>query len=61
VCALYKVEVKESIGMREISLRSRKVYSGGEEIVTMLLSDIWDNLEKVSTTWAESKVIEKKG
>lgn len=47
--------------MREISLKSRKIYSGGEEIVTRLLSNIWDDIEKVSTTWAESKTIEKKG
>jgi len=59
--ALYKKEIAESIGMREISLRSRKIYSGGEEIVTRLLSDIWDGVDKVSTTWAESKTIEKKG
>jgi len=59
--ALYKKEVTEAIGMREISLKSRKIYSGGEEIVTRLLSDIWDGVDKVSTTWAESKIIEKKG
>lgn len=57
---LYK-EIAESIGMREISLKSKKTYSEGEEIITRLLSNIWDDLEKVSTTWAESKTIEKKG
>ena len=59
--ALFEKEISEAIGMREISLKSRKVYSGGEEIVTRLLSDIWDGIEKVSTTWAENKIIEKKG
>lgn len=59
--ALFKKEISEVIGVREISLKSRKIYSGGEEIVTRLLSNIWDDIEKVSTTWAESKTIEKKG
>ena len=59
--ALFEKEIKESIGMREISLKSRKIYSGGEEIVTRLLSDIWDGVDKVSTTWADNKIIEKKG
>ena len=59
--ALFEKEIKEAIGVREISLKSRKIYSGGEKIVTRLLSDIWDGVDKVSTTWAESKTIEKKG
>ena len=59
--ALYKKEVIESISMREISLKSKKTYSEGEEIITRLLSNIWDDLEKVSTTWAEDKIVEKKG
>jgi len=59
--ALFEKEIKEAIGVREISLKSRKIYSGGEEIVTRLLSDIWDGVDKVSTTWAENKIIEKKG
>lgn len=59
--ALFEKEIKEAIGVREISLKSRKIYSGGEEIVTRLLSDIWDGVDKVSTVWAENKTIEKKG
>ena len=59
--ALFEKEIKEAIGVREISLKSRKIYSGGEEIVTRLLSDIWDGVDKVSTVWAENKIIEKKG
>jgi len=59
--SLIKKEVTESIGMREISLKSRKIYSGGEEIVIRLLSNIWDDIEKVSTTWADNEILEKKG
>ena len=58
---LYKKEVIEAVGMREISLKSKKTYSEGEEIITRLLSNIWEDLEKVSTTWAEDKIVEKKG
>ena len=58
---LYKKEVIEAVGMREISLKSKKTYSEGEEIITRLLSNIWDDLEKVSTTWVEDKIVEKKG
>jgi len=57
--ALFKKEVSEAIGTREISLESKRTYSGGESIRIMLLSSIWEEIAKVETLWEEVKTIKK--
>jgi len=56
---LYKKEVSEAIGAREISLRSKHTYSEGESIILMLLSSIWEDIAEVETIWEDVKTIKK--
>ena len=55
----YQKSVAEVLGAKEKILRGSKDYSGGEEIVVMILSSSWDEIAKVSTVWEESKTLQK--
>lgn len=58
---LYKKEITEGIGGREISLDIREIESGGDEnILTIKLSSIWKEIQKSSTTWEANEALEKK-
>lgn len=46
--------VLEKVGCLENTLKSRKIYDGGEDIITRFLSSIWQEISKVSTTWQSS-------
>jgi len=58
---LFKKEVIEAIGAREISLESKRTYSEGESIRIMLLSSIWEEIAEVETLWEEVKTVKKNG
>ena len=55
----YAKQVSEAIGTKEKTLRGSKVYSGGEEITIITLSSIWETTSSVSTTWEDSKTLQK--
>ena len=58
---LFKKEVSEAIGAREISLGSKHTYSEGESKILILLSSIWEDIAKVETIWEDVKTIKKNG
>lgn len=55
----YTHSVSEGIGVKEKTLRSSREHSGGEDITTLILSNIWETTSSVSTTWEESKSLQK--
>ncbi len=55
----YTKSVAEGIGVKEKTLRSSRDHSGGEDITNLILSNIWETTSSVSTTWEESKSLQK--
>jgi hypothetical protein len=52
--------VMESIGLREISLRSEVDKSSGDiDIINRILSNPWDDIAKKSTTWVRNEKRQK--
>jgi len=57
--AIIEKTVTEKIGTREKTLITDRTHSGGEDITIIVLSSIWDTIASVSTTWEDSKTLEK--
>lgn len=55
----YTHSVSEGIGVKEKTLRSSREHSGGEDITTLILSNIWETISTVSTVWEDSKSLPK--
>lgn len=51
--ALKQKTITEKIEFREVSLRTRRTYTGGEDIKTRYQSDNWDDVAKKETEWEE--------
>lgn len=51
--------VAEVIGAKEKVLKSRRVYSEGEDIIIRILTSIWEDINKEETTWEVEQRIQK--
>ena len=52
--------VSESIGVGERRMTASRTYSNGQYIRTFILSNEYEDVDRVETTWEERKTIEKK-
>ncbi len=52
---VYEITIAEKIGVKEKTLTTDKIHSGGEDITIIVLSSIWDTVSSVSTIWEDSK------
>lgn len=45
--------ISETVQFREVSLKTKKTYAGGEDIKTRLQSNNWNDVAKKDTEWEE--------
>ena len=55
---LFKKTISEGMKLKDKELTSKKIYSGGEDIIKRILTSIWEETTGVSTTWEVEKDIE---
>ena len=58
--ATYQKAVAEAIGAVERRLTADRIYSDGQYIRRFILSNEYEDVERIETTWESEEIIEKK-